>query len=139
MKKVLLILLICATSVSLAQVKVPDKVKSAFEGKFPNATAVKWEADDDEYTALFVSDSINFYTTIAEDGKWQETGVMIAYDNLPDAVKKSVKDKFKDNEIKCAYKVDDLNGIISYEVDIIKDGKVIELYYNKDGTEADDE
>ncbi|MCX6157335.1 MAG: PepSY-like domain-containing protein [Ignavibacteriae bacterium] len=139
MKRVLLILMICAATVSFAQTKVPDKVKSAFEGKFPNATSVKWETDDDDYTAEFTSDSINYYTTFADDGKWQETGVMIAYDILPDAVKKSVKDKFKDNEIKRAYKVDDLNGIVSYEVDIIKDGKIIELYFNKDGSDADDD
>ena len=139
MKKIFLIILLCAASVSFAQVKVPDKVKSAFEGKFPNATSVKWEVDEDEFTAGFTSDSINYYTTFNEDGKWVETGVMISYDNLPDPVKKGVKDKFKDNEIKCCYKVEDFKGTVYYEVDVKKESKIIELYFNKDGSEADDD
>jgi hypothetical protein len=139
MKKILLIILLCAAGISFAQVKVPDKVKSAFEGKFPNATAVKWEADDEEYSADFTSDSINYYATFIKDGKWVETGLMIAYESLPDAVKKAVKDKFKDSEIKCCYSIEDFKGVIYYEVDIKKDSKIIELYFNKDGSEADDD
>lgn len=139
MKKILLLVIIFAASVSLAQIKVPDKVKSAFEGKFPNATAVKWEADDDEFTADFSSDSINYYTTFADDGKWIETGVMISYETLPDAVKKGVKDKIKDAEIKCCYRAEDFKGTVFYEVDVNKGGKTIELYFNKDGSEADDD
>lgn len=138
MKKILLIILLFAAGVSFAQIKVPDKVKSAFDGKFPNATPVKWEDDDDDFTAGFSLDSVNYFATFSEDGGWVETGIMISYDNLPDAVKKAVKDKFKNSEIKCCYKVEDFKGIIYYEVDVIKDSKTIELYFNKDGTEADD-
>lgn len=139
MRKIFLIILIITAGISFAQTKVPDKVKTAFDGKFPNAAVMKWEADDDEYTAEFSKDNLNYYATFDEDGKWIETGVMTAFDNLPDALKKNVKEKYKDNEIKCVYKVEDFKGIISYEVDVIKDGKVAELYFNKDGSEADDD
>ncbi len=139
MRKILLIILIFAAGISFAQTKVPDKVKTAFDGKFPNAVVSKWEADDDEYSAEFSKDSINYYATFDEDGKWIETGVMTAFDSLPDAIKKSVKDKYKDEEIKCAYRIEGFKGLVYYEVDVIKNGKVTELYLNKDGSEADDD
>ena len=139
MKRTLLVLvLLLFTAVSYSQVKVPDKVKAAFEKKFPNASSVKWESDDDDYSAYFASDSVNCFASFDEDGKWTETGVTVLYDNLPDAVKKSAKDKVKDNEIKNLFLVEDSEGQKYYEVDILKDGKTIEFYFNKDGSESDD-
>jgi len=138
MKKLLLLILICAASVSFAQTSVPDKVKSAFTGKFPNASNLKWEAEDDEYEAAFNIDSANYSAIYNDKGVWQETSIEIVFDNLPDAVKQTVKKTYKDADIKGSFIIEDSEGQIYYEVDVLKDNKKLELYYNKNGSEADD-
>jgi hypothetical protein len=138
MKKIFVIILLCAASFTFAQTKVPEKVQSAFNGKFPKATQVKWEEDDGEFEAEFIIDSVNYSANFSEKGKWLETETTITFDALPDAVKKVVKDGFKDNEIKSVYLVEDSEGLVYYEVDVLKKDKTIEKYYNKDGSEIED-
>jgi hypothetical protein len=140
MKRTILVLtlLFCAAAISYSQIKVPEKVKTAFETKFPKAESVKWRMDDDDYSSDFTFDSVNYFAGFDDDGKWTETGVAILFDNLPDAVKQVVKKTYKDTDIKNVYSVEDSDGKIYYEVDVLKNGKTVEAYYNKDGTEIED-
>ena len=140
MKRTILVLtlIFCAVTISYSQIKVPEKVKTAFESKFPKAESVKWSMDDDDYSADFTIDSVNYFAGFSDDGKWTETGVSIPFDNLSDAIKQVVKKTYKDSDIKNAYSVEDSGGKIYYEVDVIKNGKTVEMYYNKDGSELDD-
>jgi uncharacterized membrane protein YkoI len=138
MKKILLLILLCTASVSFSQTNVPEKVKVSFDKKFPKAANVKWSLDDEEYSAEFNVDSTNYFAGFSEDGKWTETGTSVTVENLPEAVLRVIKNKLKDNEVKNLYSVEDSGGQVYYEVDIMKDGKIVELYYNKDGSVVND-
>lgn len=123
---------------SFAQTNVPEKVKVSFVKKFPKATDVKWTLYDEDYSAEFTVDSINYFAGFTESGKWTETGTSVTVENLPEAVLLVIKNKIKDNMIKNLYSVEDSEGMIYYEVDVLKDGKIVELYYNKDGSVVND-
>jgi hypothetical protein len=126
------------TVISFAQTNVPEKVKASFDKKFPKATDVKWTLDDEDYSADFTVDSINYFAGFSDDGSWTETGTSVTIENLPEAVLMVIKNKLKDNEVKNLYSVVDSEGQVYYEVDILKDGKIVELYYNKDGSVVND-
>jgi len=53
---------------------VPEKVKSAFAGKFPNASSVKWDKEnDEEWEAEFKMDGKEYSANFTVDGNWKET------------------------------------------------------------------
>jgi len=138
MKKLLLLILLFTASISFTQTNVPEKVKASFDRKFPKAENVKWSLDDEDYSAEFKIDSLNYFAGFSEDGKWTETGTSVTVENLPEAVLRVIKNNIKDNEVKNIYSVEDSEGQVYFEVDILKDGKTVELYYNKDGSVVND-
>jgi hypothetical protein len=69
----------------------PKVVSKAFHAKFPAATAVTWDQEDDNvWEAEFQLDNKEFTASFSEAGEWMETEYSIPLDELPDSVIKTI-------------------------------------------------
>jgi|GEM_PF-368684 len=115
------IALMAFTSVASAQ-QVPDKVTKAFTKKFPNAQKVNWGMEgSDVYEAEFMLDGKEMSANFEASGKWEETELSISNDELPNAVKETLKRDFKEKDVEHAYKVTTPTKTV-YEVVVANEG-----------------
>lgn len=101
---------------------VPDKVKTAFSQKFPTATKVKWDKENEtEWEAEFKMNGIEYSANYGADGSWNETEYEIEAKDLPEAVKSALKTEFAKYEIGESEVTETVEGTF-YEIQL-KDGK----------------
>ncbi len=106
--------------------EVPAAVKSAFSQKFPDATNVKWDKENDnEWEAEFKMNGTEYSANFDNSGIWTETEYKINFKDIPEAVKTSL-----DNESAGA-------KIEASEVSETKDGKVYEFVISKGDNEME--
>lgn len=126
-------LLIAISFSSCDQEKAPEKVKAAFNQKFPNAEETDWEMEkENEWEAEFEVDEKEMSATFSQDGMWLETETEVEVEDLPASVKQTLKAQFKDYEVEETEYVEspESNG---YEIELEgKDGD-IEILIGKDG------
>ena len=116
-------------------VKVPKAVLEGFAKKFPTATEVKWGKENaKEYEANFKINSTAMSANFLTDGSWTETEATIAITALPTAVVNAVKAKYPAHTIIGADKIEKANGQITYEAEIKKGTKKLEVILNADGS-----
>lgn len=130
MKNILLIIIAiayCNFYMSGQKVKnIPEKVKTTFAQKFPSATKVKWDKENDkELEAEFKMDGKEYSANFDLDGNWMETEYEISTNDLPEAVKNCLNTEFAGYKIKEA------------EVSETAEGKVYEFELKKGKDEAE--
>ena len=136
MKKVILIVAsIFVFSAFVFAAKPPVKVQKAFDGKFPEATNVKWQKENSkeweaEFTVNDRKTSANFMIT----GDWVETESQINVSELPNAVSASIKKLYPKGEIKSAYKIESAKEGMKYEADVKTTRKTVEVFLKEDGS-----
>lgn len=87
----------CFTACGQAGKVVPEKVKTAFSQKFPGASKVKWDKENDhEWEAEFKIEGENTSATFDNNGNWLETEMEIDIDKLPEAVISTLNNEFKE-------------------------------------------
>lgn len=112
---------------------VPANVNTAFNTKFPEAKAVKWDKESDkEWEAEFKLNGTACSANFDMDGVWLVTETEIKTGNLPQAIKDVLTSKFEGYKLESAEKLvkPDFSG---YEVEIEKGEKMIELIMDEDG------
>ena len=57
----------------------------------------------------------------------------VAQENLPEAIQVDVAENYSDASFKAAYELTDAEGLVVYEVHLVKNENNIELRYNADG------
>lgn len=57
----------------------------------------------------------------------------MALEDLPEAIQKDMKERYADAGFKAAYALTDVEGLVIYEVHLVKNDTNIELKYNADG------
>ncbi len=115
--------------------EVPAAVLKAFQGKFAQATHVKWESEEEgEYEAEFQLNGKEMSAEFSGDGTWKETETMVPYASLPSSVMDTLSVLFRD------YKVPDRNVEktetpegTKWEVKLTKDGKEVEVTFADNG------
>jgi hypothetical protein len=123
--------------IAFGQPKVPDAVKIAFNNKFPNASAIKWEKESkDELEANFKMNNTDVSANFKLDGTWVETETTIPVGELSSVVSNAVKTKYPGAVYGRTEKIEKPGGKIMYEVNIKVNGKSKELELNEDGTEV---
>ncbi len=104
MKKLLLFILTASifsfSSCCSDPVDLPEKVKTIFSKKFPDAKKVRWEKENDtEWEAEFYLNGKEYSAAYNNDGKWLETEYEINSTEIPEAVLKTLEIEFADFEI----------------------------------------
>ncbi len=96
MKKLIIILIAFMFGINACStVNVPEKIKDAFGLKFAKATGIKWEHEqNNRWEAEFDFNNTEMSAIFDKNGTWLETETEMEMENVPDAVKKSVKAKF---------------------------------------------
>lgn len=100
---------------------VPAAVKSALQGKYPQAKAASWEKEDGNYEANWggksgEDNSVQF----SPAGEFIEIVKAIPVSQLPAPVLAYVKEHYKGAKITEAGKVTDAHGKISFEAEVNK-------------------
>ncbi|NOX66308.1 MAG: hypothetical protein GXO85_11105 [Chlorobi bacterium] len=127
---------------------VPEKVKTAFSQKFPNATKIKWDKESkNAWEAEFKMNGKEYSANFSTEGIWQETEYEIEESEIPDNVKNALKNEFDGYKVKepeisenkdgKTYEFELKKGESEMEVTINNNGKVIkkenEKIENKEG------
>jgi len=125
---------------------LPDAVKGTINALYPEAVIEKVEVEKEGLKVYEIELKLNgqeFEVTVAPDGTIIEIESEVAIDDLPDAVKAAIAKAIEGAEIKkveeeVTYWAVTLKKLetpqITYEVELIKDGKEIEIEVAADGT-----
>jgi len=134
MKKILLMLLLCASTIAQAQTKAPVAVTTAFSKKFPDARHVKWGKENTkEFEAEFELKGRKMSANFDLQGNWKETETEIDIVDLPAVVTRSIAEKYPGAIISTANKIEKAGGKIFYEAEIKVKGKKMEVELLGDG------
>ncbi|MET3022490.1 hypothetical protein [Flavobacterium hydatis] len=147
MKKIFLALTILYGASMIGQTEVksdkevvpPVAVTIAFQkefaGKVPTWTKDYEGQDLDHirYLAKFKTDTSVGLAVYDNNGVLKAYELAIAQKELPKAVISYIQKNYPDQNIKEAARLIDGNNVITYEVGIIKDGKFLDLVFDKKG------
>lgn len=99
-----------------------DPVLSSFKEKFADVAAVSWsKSAGGNFIASFDKDGNRQATEFTPDGKWVRTKTNYNFEQLPEAVQKSIKEKYPDAEVSSAEKISMENVPAFYKVSLKKD------------------
>lgn len=114
---------------------VPVIVAQAFQKKYPDEKDPEWEKDDHGYwEAHYKKDGEKYRADFTPEGAWVETENSVDKDELPEAVKKTIEEKYPDREItEVEYVVSSRQGNF-YDVEFKQKGKNMDVEIKEDGT-----
>jgi hypothetical protein len=116
------------------EVKVPEKVKTSFNDKFPNAKKVEWEKEKDtEWEAEFKIDGQEFSAKFSSTGEWMETEQEVKKSEVPSAVLDILDQNFTGYEIEEVESVETPSDK-SFEFEIEVDEEEFEVMIDSNGT-----
>ncbi|MBE0643781.1 MAG: PepSY-like domain-containing protein [Bacteroidetes bacterium] len=119
---------------AVAQPSVPKEVQKAFQAKFSKASDVKWDKENDsEFEAEFMMNDVEMSANFSAKGVWIETETEIAIAKLPAAITQRLAKDFKGYAVKEAASVEKPGKDMTYEVEVRKGEKTIEVLLSKDG------
>ncbi|MEP0984363.1 PepSY-like domain-containing protein [Ekhidna sp.] len=114
--------------------RAPEKVKTAFNEKFPDAKKVEWEMENDsEWEAEFKMKGKEYSANFSTDGEWRETEYEIKESEIPANIRAILDENFTDYEIEDAEIAETPAGI-SYEMEIEADDEEFEVTIDSEGT-----
>jgi hypothetical protein len=122
-------------TVNPADTILPEKVVNCFKEKYPDQSSQNWTKDEkSNYLITFIKDGLWYDVTINPKGKWQQTNVMLNFEDLPEALRNSFNQSvYGKNEI---LRIDKLETPSNPEVYIMAmlSAKDEELVVKFDGT-----
>jgi hypothetical protein len=112
---------------------VSEKVKTAFEQKFPNAQKVKWSKENEtEWEAEFRFKGEEYSANFTTDGIWKETEHEIETSAIPLNVKQTLDAEFAGYKIEEAEISETAEGSV-YEFALEKDEQDMEVAISPEG------
>jgi uncharacterized protein with LGFP repeats len=116
---------------------VPAAVKATLAGYAADSEVKKAEKGDEdgktEYEFEIEKGGRKFEVAIAPDGKFLDTEEDVAFNDLPEAVQKALMAQAGGGKISGCEKSVDGYRKVTYEADITKEGKKMEVALNADG------
>lgn len=94
--------------------------KAGFEKKFPGATGVKWEKENEDFEVHFKQAGKELSAVFASNGSWKETEQAIATATLPAAATSYIAKHYAGKKVKESAKIEKADGSINYEAEINK-------------------
>lgn len=109
-------------------------VQKSFKEMFPNATNVLWSEKDDYGVANFLNSNTQTVAWFNKQGVWYLTETSVATNAIPQVIKDAIANSdYKNWKIADASKLDRLNMIPAYVVEVTTENHVEDLYYAEDG------
>lgn len=133
MKQSLIIVAVLALGLMACSQTPPKPVSDNFNSKFPNATKVKWEQEEEnEWEAEFKMNGEEMSAAFDNAGKWLETEIEISEKDLPHYAIQSFKRSFDGYKMKEVEKIEspDFSG---FEMQIQKGSEKLEIQMNING------
>lgn len=127
------LLLICLAFTVHAQTVVPLAVRQAFAEKFPMATDIAWETEDEAFEVEFKLSDTSMEATFDAEGNWLATETDLETSDLPGAVRRAVKAQFPDYEIEEAELLATPEWERAFSLELKKDDAVIEAIFDPKG------
>jgi len=114
--------------------EVPKAVKVNFNEKYPNENDPDWHKDQNgNFESNFKKDGKHYRADFSPTGEWIETELSIEKDDLPDAVKKKLKESYDDLKIVEIEEVQHATKGLFYDVEFKKDGDKHDVEFDKAG------
>jgi len=136
MKNLMILMVLASTMAFTAcgqKSNVPEKVKTAFAEKFPNAKKVSWDKENPkEWEAEFKMNGQKYSANYDNNGNWKETEYKINKSDIPSAVKSTLNKDFSGYKIEVAEISETVDGKV-YEFMIEKDNSDVELAIDSNG------
>ncbi|MCB0444108.1 MAG: PepSY-like domain-containing protein [Ignavibacteriae bacterium] len=132
---VLLAITIAFTSCaqSRSDQKAPQSVMSSFAQKFPNASKVEWDKENDkEWEAEFKMNNSKYSANFSNTGEWLETEYKIKISEIPADIKTILDANFKDYDIEIA-EISETSQGKSYEFEIEVGEQELEVTIDQNG------
>ena len=108
-------------------------VRKAFQEKYPNISAVKWEKDgDDEWEGHFTMDGKKYSAAFSNDGSWLETECLVEPSEIPEKVSNTLEDEFSGWEIEGSELSETEEGT-AYEFKLKSNDNEIEVVISMEG------
>ncbi len=140
MKRIVIVLLTAAlmSNSAIAQKisadKIPGAVTSEFKSKFPKATNVPWEIENNnDYEASFKLNGQEVSANFDKNGKWLETETEIKVSALPASIQSSLSKDFAGYKIAEASKIESLKNGNCFEAEIEKGGETFDMLFASNG------
>jgi hypothetical protein len=138
MKKIICVLLPAALSMAACAQKIPaDKVpaavSSAFDNKFPDATKVRWDKEDEGFEANFRLKGEEVSALFGTAGNWLETETEMEPGALPGAVRRTLGAEFAGYDVEEASRIEKANGETSFEAEAEKGEETLDIILTPDG------
>ena len=126
--------ILISISASGQTAKVPAKVKTAFEAKFPGAQNVKWGKESSkEWEAEFKMNAKSYSANYTINGVWMESEYEISANEIPAAVTTTLEKEFPGYKLIVSEVSETAKGKV-YEFDIKTGNTKKEVAVNPDGT-----
>ena len=138
MKNILVVVLclFCLCSITYAGITPPAAVLTAFTQKFPAATKVTWEKENDhEFEAEFMIAGEKRSAIFSETGEWISLESPLKLKDLPESVRAACTKNYKGATIQKAEKIENSKGLTVYELDIKRGTKKQEVIFTAEGME----
>ena len=138
MRKIIFVALalVCLYATSFAQSKTPTAVITAFNQKFPNASKVKWDKENDkEYEAGFQWKGIKHSANFSNNGEWLETESPTTFAKLPMKVQNSFNANHKNSRVTAVAQIETSTGKTKFEIEFMQGAKTVEVFYDENGNE----
>ena len=127
------IAVLCFTACGQTSKEVPSEVKAAFSRKFPAATGIKWDKENDnEWEAEFTWNEKEYSANFDNQGTWMETEYKISTDEIPVAVKTTLDEEFTGYTIEESELSETAVGKI-YEIELKKGEEELEVTIDMKG------
>lgn len=146
MKKHLMLLALLTLAAFSAQAQkitekqVPAAAVATLNKTHPTAKAVKWEKEGTNYEASFGQGTSEMSVVFAAAGTLLETETEVTVAQLPAAVRAQLKSQYAGYKVTEAAKiVAAATGIITYEAEVSKAGKEMDVLFSADGAQLSKE
>lgn len=130
--------LFCAVSFMSCQLaangQTPNVVKETFKQMYPGENDPDWRIDKNgNFESHFKKDGIHLRADYSPDGKWIETEQSIKTKKLPQVILDILADSYWRYKVVEVEKVHHHAKGLFYDVELIKDGKKMDVEFTEDG------
>jgi len=114
------------------QPAIPTLVTQAFAKEYPGSKAT-WDAEDGGFEAEFKWDGADASATYNKVGHREALEIAIKTSEVPSPILDYVKNNYPQHKMTGAAKITDDKNVVTYETELGKDGKSIDVIFDANG------